>query len=207
MPNEHNQSLDQLKADIAACRICEPHLEAGCRPVVHLTKGARCVIIGQAPGRRVHDTGIPWNDPSGDRLRSWLALGDQALHQRQDLAIVPMGFCYPGKGRSGDLPPRQECAPHWHRLCLSHMPEVKLILLIGQYAQQAYLPKAFLTAYPRLKDRVWHYKEVPAPYFPLPHPSPRNRRWFQQNPWFESEVLPVLRRRLRESGLAPHTSP
>lgn len=186
-------------------------MPAGCRPVVHLSEDARCVIIGQAPGRRVHDTGIPWNDPSGDRLRGWLALGDQALHQRSDLAILPMGFCYPGKGRSGDLPPRPECAPQWHATCLSHMSSVRLVLLIGQYAQQAYLPADFLKAYPRLKDRVWHYDDVPAPYFPLPHPSPRNRRWFSQNPWFESEVIPVLRQRLRESGMSlhntPHTSP
>lgn len=207
MPEERIQSLDLLRADIAGCTICEDHLEAGCRPVVHLSDKARCAIIGQAPGRRVHDTGIPWNDPSGDRLRRWLALGDQPLHERRDLAIMPMGFCYPGKGSSGDLPPRRECAPQWHQRCLEQMPEVALILLIGQYAQQSYLPASFLKAHPRLKDRVWHYEEVPAPFFPLPHPSPRNRRWFGQNPWFETEVIPALQQRLLDSGIAPHTPP
>lgn len=206
MPNKPTTELinstDVLRRQIADCRVCEAHLPAGCRPVVSLSPGARCVIIGQAPGRRVHDTGIPWNDPSGDRLRSWLGLGDTPLHQREDMGIVPMGFCYPGKGTSGDLPPRKECAPLWHDRCLAHMPEARLVLLIGQYAQRAYLPSEFLKAYPRLQDRVRHFDRVPEPFFPLPHPSPRNRRWFAQNPWFEDEVVPVLRRRLAATGLS-----
>lgn len=153
--------------------------------------GARLLIIGQAPGRLVHETGIPWNDASGDRLREWLALSPDVFYDEQRVAIVPTAFCYPGKGKSGDLPPRPECAPLWHPRLLAEMPHVRLALLIGRFAQQCYLGengKSTLTA------TVHAYQEYLPRYFPLPHPSPRNRAWFKENAWFEQRVVPDLRR-------------
>ncbi len=186
------ESLLTLLTDIRACTACAEHLPFGPRPVVVANTAAKILIIGQAPGTRVHQTGIPWNDPSGDRLRQWLAIGREQFYADPRLAIMPMGFCYPGKGRSGDLPPRKECAPLWHARLLAHMPNVELVLLIGQYAQGYYLRDGFKTLTERvqqhpLKDR----------YFPLPHPSPRNQLWLKRNPWFDSDVLPCLQARVR----------
>ncbi|HJV83843.1 MAG TPA: uracil-DNA glycosylase family protein [Noviherbaspirillum sp.] len=169
------------------------HLPHGPRPVVQAGSGARLLIVGQAPGRRVHDTGIPWNDPSGDRLRDWLGLSREEFYDEQQVAIVPTAFCYPGKGKSGDLPPRRECAPAWHPSLLAAMPNVQLTLLIGRYAQEFYLGD---NGKPTLTETVAAWKEYLPQYFPLPHPSPRNQSWWKKNPWFERELLPELRRRV-----------
>jgi len=185
--------LVPLLAEVRACRLCEQHLPHGPRPVVQADAEAKLLIIGQAPGRRVHETGIPWNDPSGDRLRDWLGLSRDVFYDAQRVAIVPTAFCYPGKGKSGDLPPRPECAPAWHARLLAAMPKVELTLLIGRYAQEWYLrenAKATLTA------TVAAYEDYLPRYLPLPHPSPRNQGWWKTNPWFEREVVPALRRRI-----------
>jgi uracil-DNA glycosylase len=163
----------------------------GARPVVRLSETSKLLIVGQAPGTRVHETGIPFNDPSGDRLRMWLNVDKETFYDDSKIAIVPMGFCYPGKGRSGDLPPRPECAALWRDELHRHLKKVQLTLLIGQYAQQYYLEDK---AKDTLTDTVRAYKEyLPLGYFPLVHPSPRNVGWFKKNPWFEQEVIPILR--------------
>lgn len=181
--------LPHLLTEIRACRLCEQHLPHGPRPVVQAGASARLLIVGQAPGRRVHETGIPWNDPSGDRLREWLQLPPDIFYDPTQVAIMPTAFCYPGKGKSGDLPPRAECAPAWHPRLLAAMPQVRLTLLVGRYAQEATLRengKATLT------ETVAAYAEYLPQYFPLPHPSPRNRLWWKANSWFEQDVLPEL---------------
>jgi uracil-DNA glycosylase len=150
------------------------------------------LIVGQAPGTRVHESGIPWNDPSGDRLRDWLELAPERFYDEAEIAIMPMGFCYPGKGKSGDLPPRSDCAPLWHEPLLQRMPRLELTLLVGSYAQNYYLGKSRDT----LADRVRRYREFAPRFFPLPHPSPRNTLWLRRNPWFEEEVVPALRERV-----------
>lgn len=187
-------ALDALLAEIRACRRCEAHLPHGPRPVLRAAPDARVLIVGQAPGRRVHDTGIPWNDPSGDLLREWLAIDRELFYDASRIAIAPAGFCYPGKGASGDLPPRPECAPAWHPLLRAQLPRIRLTLLVGQYAQAYYLRerrKPSLAATVRARD------EYAPGFLPLPHPSPRNRRWLKLNPWFEREVVPELRQRFR----------
>ncbi len=190
--------LPVLLEEVAACRLCQEHLPLGPRPVVRAGEGARLLIVGQAPGTRVHETGIPWNDPSGDRLRDWLQLGREAFYDESRIAIIPMGFCYPGRGKGGDLPPRPECAPQWHAKLLAELPNLQLTLLVGQYAQRYYLPEPGKT----LTDNVKEYKKALAHgFFPLPHPSPRNRLWLRQRPWFEEGVLPALRERVK--GVLP----
>lgn len=184
--------MESLLREVRACRLCEAHLPLEPRPVVQLGGGARILIIGQAPGTRVHNTGIPWNDPSGDTLRRWLEVGREQFYDPELFAIMPMGFCYPGKGKSGDLPPRPECAPTWHQRILDALPHIELTLLIGQYAQRYYLGNR----YPTLTETVRHWREFAPTQLPLPHPSPRNRRWLRDNPWFEQEELPALRERV-----------
>ena len=160
---------------------------------MQIDSAARILIIGQAPGTRVHNTGIPWNDPSGDNLRSWLGIDREQFYNDPSIAIMPMGFCYPGKGKSGDLPPRRECAPQWHEVLLEQMPGVQLTLLIGNYAQARYCGK---DGYRNLTERVKNWRQVlidKPGYWPLVHPSPRNRRWMARNPWFEAELVPELR--------------
>jgi uracil-DNA glycosylase len=154
---------------------------------------ARLLIVGQAPGRRVHETGIPWNDPSGQRLREWLSIPSDIFYDEQRVAIVPTAFCYPGKGKSGDLPPRAECAPLWHGPLLAALPNVEITLLIGRYAQEFFLKQNCKTT---LTETVAAYEEYLPDYFPLPHPSPRNQSWWKHNRWFESAVLPALRERV-----------
>ncbi|NHH99613.1 uracil-DNA glycosylase family protein [Oceanimonas sp. MB9] len=186
--------MDSLLAAVRACRLCEAELPLGPRPVVQLGAGARILIIGQAPGTRVHATGIPWNDPSGNTLRRWLDLDRETFYDAAQVAIMPMGFCYPGRGKSGDLPPRPECAPTWHARILAALPNIRLTLLIGLYAQRYYLDKRYRT----LTDTVRHWREFAPDRFPLPHPSPRNRRWLTQNPWFEQDTVPALQARVHE---------
>jgi uracil-DNA glycosylase len=157
---------------------------------------ARILIIGQAPGKKVHDTGIPWNDASGQRLRRWLNVDDRVFYNPEHVAIVPMGFCYPGKGKSGDLPPRPECADHWHAPILRQLPNIQLTLLIGQYAQRHYLASQPDTLTARV-DTLRHLQQWPDK-IPLPHPSPRNQLWLKRHPWFEQDVIPRLQQRISE---------
>ena len=186
--------MDHLLAEIRGCTTCAKHLPLGPRPVVAAHPNSRILVIGQAPGTRVHATGIPWNDPSGKRLRSWLQVTDAQFYNPELFGIVPMGFCYPGKGTSGDLPPRTECAPQWHPPLLEQMPHVKLTLLIGMYAQRYYLgDKAGATLTETVRDQ-----DLESPYFCLPHPSPRNIRWLKRNDWFEINQVPVLQARVAE---------
>jgi uracil-DNA glycosylase len=187
--------LSLLLQEIRACRHCEAHLPLGPRPVLRASVSAKLLIVGQAPGTRVHATGIPWNDPSGDRLRDWLQLDRATFYDEQQVAIIPMGFCYPGKGKSGDLPPRPECAPLWRPKLLPLLPNLQLTLLVGAYAQNYHLAgrrKATLT------ETVRAYQEYLPNFFALPHPSPRNQFWLERNPWFMVECLPVLRQRVAE---------
>jgi uracil-DNA glycosylase len=182
--------LDALLGEIRACRLCEAHLPLGPRPVLRASRTARLLIVGQAPGRRVHETGIPWNDPSGDRLRSWLKMDRERFYDQRHIAIVPAGLCYPGSGPRGDAPPRPECAPLWHPQLRALMPKIELTLLIGQYAQAYYLGSRRKKS---LRETVQAWQEYLPEFLPLPHPSPRNQLWFKQNPWFEAEVIPALR--------------
>ncbi|MBB5209978.1 uracil-DNA glycosylase family protein [Microbulbifer hydrolyticus] len=187
--------LDLLLREVRACRLCEPHLPLGPKPVLSAARSARLLIVGQAPGTRVHETGIPWNDPSGDRLRDWLQVDRDIFYDASRIAIVPMGFCYPGRGKGGDLPPRPECAPTWHQRLLDHLPNIQLTLLIGQYAQRYYLPHW----YGSITENVRHYADaIPSGYFPLPHPSPRNTLWIQRRPWFDEKVVPALRQQVHK---------
>ncbi len=179
-------------AEVRACRVCSEHLPLGPRPVLRASTSARLLIIGQAPGTRVHETGIPWNDPSGDRLRDWLGLDREAFYESGRIAIVPMGFCYPGvDSKGGDKPPRPECAPLWHDRLLALMPAVELILLVGMYAQRRYLGRLRKRT---LTETVRAWRDYLPDYLPLPHPSWRNTAWLKRNPWFEAEIVPFLRR-------------
>jgi uracil-DNA glycosylase len=187
------RTLNKLLHEVRSCRICEAQLPLGPNPVLRASSSARILVIGQAPGTRVHQTGIPWNDPSGDRLRGWMQLDREDFYDERRIAIMPMGFCYPGKGKSGDLPPRPECAPQWHERLLAELPALRLTVLIGQYAQRYYLT----TRHRTLAATVQDWQTCLPDYFPLPHPSPRNIRWFRNNPWFEAEVLPAFRQQVR----------
>lgn len=184
--------MEDLLQDIRRCQICAD-LPLGPRPVVAAHPNSRIAIVGQAPGTKVHATGVPWDDPSGKRLRQWLEVDDKAFYDPRQFAIVPMGFCYPGKGKSGDLPPRKECAPEWHEQLFAQMPQIELFLLIGQYAQGHYLGKKKKKT---LTETVRNFQEYLPRFFPLPHPSPRNGIWLRKNDWFETDVLPELRRRI-----------
>ncbi|MEL7445433.1 MAG: uracil-DNA glycosylase family protein [Pseudomonadota bacterium] len=182
-----------LHEEIKACTLCAEHLPLGPRPVVQFSPTSRMVVIGQAPGTRVHASGIPWDDASGDRLRSWLDLDKPQFYDPDITALVPMGFCYPGKAKGGDAPPRRECAPQWHNRVLDVLPKDRLTLLVGAYAQAHYLPD---TRKLSMTQRVRRFAEF-SPCFPLPHPAWRSRLWMAKNPWFEAEVLPELRERVR----------
>ncbi|MBL8514955.1 MAG: uracil-DNA glycosylase family protein [Betaproteobacteria bacterium] len=186
--------LDTLITNIRQCTHCKAHLPHGPRPVVQLHAGARIVIAGQAPGRKVHESGVPFDDASGERLRDWLGVTREAFYDARHFAIVPMGFCYPGTAASGDLPPRPECAPKWRAPVLAQLRKVELTLVIGQYAMAYHLPQARGT----LTETVAAWKNYWPAAMPLPHPSPRNNIWLKKNQWFEREVVPVLRKRVAE---------
>lgn len=185
--------LYTLLDDVRACRLCEAHLPLGPRPVLQAHPGARLLIAAQAPGRRVHDTGLPFNDPSGDRLRDWMGITRDVFYNPQLIALVPMGFCYPGTGQAGDLPPRPECADTWRQPLLALLKNVRFTLVIGQYAQAWHLGGCG-----SLTDRVRAWRDYWPDLMPLPHPSPRNNLWLRRNPWFEEDVVPALRRRVGE---------
>ena len=185
--------MDHLLSQIRNCSICTEHLPLDPRPIVVGHPKSKIAIIGQAPGTKVHKTGIPWDDPSGKQLRKWLNVTDEQFYNEQLFALIPMGFCYPGKGKSGDLPPRPECAPLWHKALVNQMSDLKLTILIGQYAQKYYLGD---TMKRNLTETVRNYKEYLPHYIVLPHPSPRNRFWLSKNPWFDKMVLPDLRERV-----------
>lgn len=188
-------SLQHLLAQIRACNHCAAHLPLGPRPVLQAGVTARLLIIGQAPGRKVHQTGIPWDDASGERLRDWIGLTPAQFHDPSRVAILPIGFCYPGRAASGDLPPRPECAPLWHERLNAHLPQIRLTLLIGRHAQAHYLGRA---CRPTLGETVRAWQEyLQKGVLPLPHPSPRNQPWLVKNAWFSAEVLPQLRQAVR----------
>jgi len=182
--------LESLLNEIRACRVCEEFLQLGQRPVLRASESSKILIAGQAPGTRVHKSGIPWDDPSGDRLRSWLNISKESFYDESKIAIVPMGFCYPGKGKSGDLPPRKECSELYFERLFKLLPDIRLFILIGQYAQTYYLNEKRKTT---LTDTIISWKEYLPKYIVLPHPSPRNVAWFVKNPWFDKEILPYLR--------------
>lgn len=186
--------FERLLTEVRSCRICEAHLPNEPRPVLRASPTASLLIVGQAPGRRVHESGIPWNDPSGDLLRKWLLLTREDFYDERRIAIIPVGFCYPGTGDSGDLPPRPECAPHWHPKLRALLPAIRLTLLVGSYAQGYYLGARRKKT---LAETVRARSEYLPEFFPLPHPSPRNRRWMKNNAWFERDVLPQLRKRVK----------
>jgi uracil-DNA glycosylase len=187
-------TLDSLTNEIRKCDLCAAHLPLGPRPALRISSTARILIIGQAPGTRVHETGIPWNDPSGKRLREWMNVDDATFYDTSRIAIMPMGFCYPGKGKSGDLPPRAECAETWHERLLAFMPNIEFTLLLSHYALAHYLGidrKATVT------ETVRNWQSYIPNHLPMPHPSPRNNLWLRKNPWFETEVVPFLQQRVK----------
>ena len=183
--------MKKLIAEVAACTICKKFLPYKPRPVFSVNPQSKILIIGPAPGQKVHDSGIPWDDKSGDELRRWLGVTKEQFYNNKLFALMPMGFCYPGKGTSGDLPPRPECAPAWHQLLLKQMKQIQLTILIGQYSQQYYLDKKLK---PTLTETVKSFKEYLPQFLPLVHPSPRNRIWQKKNPWFEKEVVLYLQK-------------
>ncbi len=187
-------SLASLLTEVRACVICAEQLPLGPRPVVQMHPLARILIVGQAPGRKVHETGVPFNDASGDRLRTWMGISREVFYDAKQIAILPMGFCFPGTGKSGDLPPRSECAPAWRAALLSHLRNLQLTMVIGQYAQAYHLPNegASVTEVVQAWRKNWPHT------VPLPHPSPRNNLWLKRNAWFEEELIPVLRSRVSE---------
>ena len=190
--------MQQLLSEIKHCNTCKDYLHHGIRPVLTAHENSKVIIIGQAPGIKVHESGIPWDDKSGERLRAWLNIDQKTFYDPKQIALIPMGFCYPGKGKSGDLPPRPECAPQWHNKLLSHLKKVELILLIGTYAQQYYLGEKRKST---LTETVKSYREYLPQFFVLPHPSPRNNIWIKKNPWFEKELIPELKHLIKELDL------
>jgi uracil-DNA glycosylase len=179
-----------LLQQVRACTLCAPHLPLGARPVLQVHPAASILVVGQAPGIRVHNSGIPFDDASGDRLREWMGITRDVFYDPGQMAIVPMGFCYPGTGKSGDLPPRPECAPHWRQQVLEQLPNIALTLVIGQYAQAWHLPKSGSGSVTAVVER---WQEFAPRVIPLPHPSPRNNIWLKRNPWFAQALLPKLK--------------
>jgi uracil-DNA glycosylase len=187
-------SLASLLIDVRACELCAGHLPLGPRPVLQVHSQARILIAGQAPGSKVHESGIPFDDASGDRLRSWLGISRETFYDPRQVAIVPMGFCFPGTGKSGDLPPRPECATTWRQPVLSHLRHLQLTLVIGQYALAYHLADQAESVTEAVQSWRDHWPHT----VPLPHPSPRNNIWLKRNPWFEQTLIPALRIRVAE---------
>ncbi|NND00881.1 MAG: uracil-DNA glycosylase family protein [Gammaproteobacteria bacterium] len=187
-----SELFTSLISDVRSCTICAGQLKHGVRPVLQASSLAKILIAGQAPGSRVHATGVPFDDPSGDRLRHWMGVDRETFYDPERVAILPMGFCYPGKGKSGDLPPLAICAETWRARLLAGMPNIQLTLVIGQYAIGWHLD----SPHKNLTETVRNWKSYSGDVMPLPHPSPRNNIWLAKNPWFESELLDVLRARI-----------
>ncbi len=185
--------MEDLLAEIRACRVCQEFLPNAPKPIIQASKSSKIVIIGQAPGQKVQESGIPWDDASGDNLRKWLNIDKQTFYDEKVFALVPMGFCFPGTGKSGDLPPRPECASLWHQKTLSEMTDVRLVVLIGQFAQNYYLENSRKQT---LTETVRDYKEYLPKFFPLPHPSPRNNIWQKKNKWFKEHVIQALQEKI-----------
>lgn len=186
-------SFESLVKEVRACRICAAHLPDGPRPVLQIRPDARLLIAGQAPGRKVHESGTPFDDASGNRLREWMGITREVFYDPEFVAILPMGFCYPGTGKSGDLPPRPECAPAWREQLLRQLPQLEVTLVIGAYAQAYHLHNVKASLTETVQDWRAHWPAV----IPLPHPSPRNNIWLRRNPWFEEDLLPLLRQRVK----------
>jgi len=193
VPDTECRTLARLLVAVRQCRACEKHLPFGPRPVLRAGESARLLIVGQAPGARVHASGVPWDDASGARLRDWTGLEPNRFYDESQVAIIPMGYCYPGRGKRGDLPPRRECAELWLEQLLTMLPQIELTLLIGLHAQRHFLGGRRKRS---LTQTVRAWREFAPRYLPLPHPSARNTAWFKRNPWFDDELLPVLRGRV-----------
>lgn len=190
-------SLTKLLREVRACQICSANLPLGPRPVLQMASTARLLIIGQAPGSKVHASGIPWSDPSGDRLRDWMQLEPSVFYDQKKVAILPMGFCYPGAGpNQGDLPPRPECAPLWHERLMKHLPNLQVTVLVGQYAQRYYLGSKRKGS---MTETVAAFTAYGPRFFPLPHPSWRSIIWMRKHAWFEQNVVPELRKVVRKA--------
>ncbi len=185
--------MQHLLAEIRACTICKEKLPLGPNPILDCHEKSKIIVIGQAPGRVVHNSGIPWDDKSGSRLRTWLEVDNEQFYNSQNFGIIPMGFCYPGKGKSGDLPPQ------WHEKLFNKIEGSPLILLIGKYAQDYYLPKDKKIS---LTKKVESFEKYLPKFFVLPHPSPLNNRWMKKNQWFEEEIVPILRAEVRKRGVS-----
>jgi len=190
--------MKKLLQEISKCTVCSEYLELGPRPIVSGSSESKIIIIGQAPGTIVHRTGIPWDDKSGENLRSWLGINTKTFYDASKVGLLPMGFCYPGRGKSGDLPPRKECAPLWHDDVLQQMKNAKLTILVGKYAQDYYLTN---TGKRTLTETVRSFEEYLPNYFVLPHPSPRNNIWQAKNEWFKEMVLPRLKKEISNLDL------
>ena len=190
MMSKFSDLINQVKA----CTICEPYLEHGVRPILQIDPQAKILIACQAPGKKAHQSGIPFDDASGERLRNWMGISTADFYDATKVAILPMGFCYPGTGKSDDLAPRPECAIAWREKLLSQLQQLQLTLVIGQYAQQYHLNHRPAS----LTDTVRSWPDYWPDKLPLPHPSPRNNRWLKQNPWFEQQIIPVLRQRVEK---------
>jgi uracil-DNA glycosylase len=193
LPKSEYSTLDHLLTAVRQCRACADQLPFGPRPVLRAAPSARMLIVGQAPGLRVHRSGIPWDDASGKTLRTWMGIGQEQFYDEFRIAIIPIGYCYPGRGKGGDLPPRRECAQLWLTQLLAKLPHIELTLLIGLHAQRRFLAKRRKAT---LTQTVQAWREYQPAYLPLPHPSARNTPWFQRNPWFKAELLPALRKRV-----------
>jgi len=186
--------MESLLQEIRSCKVCANYLPLGPRPILEVTPNSKILLVGQAPGRVVHESGTAWSDQSGKKLREWLGVDEETFYDTANFGIVPMAFCYPGKGKTGDLPPRKECAPLWHQPVLDQLENLQLVLLIGSYATHYYLPDD-----PRnLTDKVGDFESFLPKYWPLPHPSPVNRFWRSKNPWFEESVVSKLQLKVQE---------
>ena len=185
--------MEDLLCEIRDCRVCKDHLPLGPNPIIEANKSSKIVLISQAPGRIVHESGIAWNDQSGKKLREWLGVDNDTFYDTDNFAILPMGFCYPGKAKTGDLPPRKECAPMWHESVWDALKNVELKILIGAYASNYYLASNL-----KLTEKVKDYQSYLPEFWPVPHPSPVNRFWRSKNPWFEENVVPHLQEKIQQ---------